>query len=115
MTETVTVWTTVTAPGFHRWPAATGLRSYLADRHRHLFHITAHVAVEHNDRYLEFHDLQDVIRAWWGAGARECGSASCEDLAQDLWNVLEDGYQLSPVRIEVSEDGESGAALTAVD
>ncbi len=109
-----TVWTTVTLPGFHHWPAATGRRSYLADRHRHLFRITAHVAVAHDDRYVEFHDLQDIIRAWWGTGPRECGSASCEVLARDLWTVLEEGYQLEPTQVEVSEDGESGATVTGV-
>ncbi|GAA1961967.1 hypothetical protein [Amycolatopsis minnesotensis] len=111
---TVTVWTTVTAPGFHRWPGATGARSYLADRHRHLFHITVHVAVAHDDRDVEFHDLQDLIRTWWGPVARECGSASCEDLARQLWTHLREDHQLTPVRVEVSEDAESGATLTEV-
>jgi hypothetical protein len=60
---TVTVWTTFTAPGFHRWPGASGQRSYLADLHRHLFHITVHVGVTHTDRDVEFHDLQDLVRA----------------------------------------------------
>lgn len=112
---TATVWTRVSLPGFHCWPGATGKRAYLADRHRHLFRITVHVAVTHNDRYVEFHDLQDVIRDWWGRGARECGSASCEDLALDLWTVLQEGYQLEPTQVEVSEDDESGATVTGVD
>ncbi|WP_158884037.1 hypothetical protein [Amycolatopsis anabasis] len=109
-----TVWTRVTAPGFHRWPNATGPRSYLADRHRHLFHLTVHVPVAHDDRDVEFHDLQDLIRTWWGPGTRECGPASCEDLARELWTFLQNDCHLTPSRVEVSEDGESGAIVTEV-
>jgi hypothetical protein len=46
--------------------------------------------------------------------ARVDGSDSCEDLARDLWIVLEDGYQLTPAQVDVSEDGESGATVTEV-
>ena len=111
---TVTVWTTVSVPGFHRWPDATDARSYLADRHRHLFRITAHVAVAHDDRDVEFHDLQDLIRAWWGPVTRECGASSCEDLARQVRNHLKEDHRLDVVSVEVSEDGESGATVTGV-
>lgn len=113
MDVTATVWTKVALPGFHRWPEAHEARSYLRDRHRHLFHITAHVAVSHDERDVEFHDLQDVIRGWWGPGARELGSSSCETIAKDLWFHLVD-LGMRPTAIDVSEDGEAGATVTGV-
>lgn len=110
MELTTTVWTKVALPGFHRWPDAHESRAYLRDRHRHLFEITATCAVSHDERDVEFHDLQDVVRAWWGPGVRELGSASCETLARDLLIHLDD-LGLRPVRVDVSEDGESGATV----
>lgn len=113
----VTVWAGVELPGFHRWPTAPDSRDYLRSRHRHLFGITAHVAVGHDDRDVEFHDLQDLIRAWWAAApatgpARECGPMSCEALARELWTYLEADHGLTVSRIDVCEDGECGATLT---
>jgi hypothetical protein len=42
-------------PGFHCWQGATGDRAYLADRHRHLFHVEAKISIFQNDREVEFH------------------------------------------------------------
>jgi hypothetical protein len=112
-----TVWATVDLPGFHCWPTAPPRRAYLRDRHRHLFRVTAEVAVSHDDRDVEFHDLADLIRAWWaaesdGALARECGPKSCEALANELGAALAGGPNLAVTRITVSEDGECGATIT---
>jgi hypothetical protein len=99
-----TVWATVDLPGFHCWPTAPPRRAYLRDRHRHLFRITAEVKVAHDDRDVEFHDLADLIRAWWAAEslAHELGAALCGP-----------SQQLAVTRITVSEDGECGATITA--
>lgn len=106
-----TVWTSLALPGFHRWPEAAGThRGYLAERHRHLFHIRVHVGVRHDDRDVEFHDLQDLVRLWWGDGAREWDTTSCEGIARQLWTYLEE-CRLAPTVVGVSEDGESGATL----
>ena len=109
-TPAVTVWASAALPGFHRWPDAPPQREYLAARHRHLFRVTAHVAAGHDDRDTEFHDLQDLIRAWWGAGPRECGDASCETIARALAGHL-GRAALRVVQVEVSEDGENGAIV----
>lgn len=111
----VTVGTKITAPGFHRWPGATGVRAYLADRHRHLFHLEAVVEVAHDERDIEFHDLQDAMRAWWGPAPRECGDASCETLARQLATHLEHELGCTVVSVTVSEDGESWATYTPGD
>lgn len=108
--SSVTVWAAVRVPGFHRWPGATGRRAYLAERHRHLFHIRVEVAVAHDDRDVEFHDLQDEIRGWWGYGPRECGTDSCEALARQLGEHLA-ATGMRVVRVDVAEDGENGAVV----
>lgn len=111
MTPEMTVWTRVSLPGFHRWPGAHEKRAYLRDRHRHLFTITVWTAVNHDERDTEFHDLQDLIRAWWGPGAREWGACSCETMARQLNDHLTTLGILAH-RIDVSEDGESGSTFT---
>ncbi|MCC9309115.1 hypothetical protein LN042_18850 [Kitasatospora sp. RB6PN24] len=112
-TSTAIVWTEVRVPGFHHWPAAPEHRSYLRARHRHLFHLQARIHVDHDDRAFEFHDLQDVIRAWWGPGDRECGAASCELLARSLAGHLA-ALGLRVEQVSVSEDGEAGAIVRPV-
>lgn len=108
---TVTVWAETHLPGFHCWPAAPPHRAYLADRHRHMFHIRATVPVGHDDRDVEFHDLQHLIAGWWGPGERECGPASCETLARQLATHLEQAG-IAVASVDVSEDGQAGATYT---
>jgi hypothetical protein len=107
----VTVWAEARLPGFHCWPEAPAHRSYLAVRHRHLFHVRADVAVMHDNRDVEFHDLRGWITAWWGEGDRECGTMSCEQVARELATYL-DGLAVPVLSVAVSEDGEAGAVLT---
>ena len=111
MQPAVTIWAAARLPGFHMWPCAPVHRAYLAHEHRHLFHCKATVAVEHDDRDVEFHDLRRHITDWWGPGDRKCGSKSCETLARELAGYLEiRGCKV--VEVEVSEDGECGAIYT---
>lgn len=114
MAVNTTVWTRVELPGFHRWPNAHPPREYLRDRHRHLFHIEVEVPVRHDERDVEFHDLQDLIRSWWGP-RREWGAASCESIAKALFAHLRDEHGIRPTRITISEDGESGANLVVAE
>lgn len=108
VTRSTTVWATIKQIGWHRWPTAPEVRDYLAVRHRHLFGIRAEVSVQHSDRDVEFHDLQDDMRAWSGYAPREFGMRSCEDLAHELGAWLTDqGYRV--VSVSVDEDGECGA------
>lgn len=104
----VEVWAAVTLAGWHRWPSAPAHRDYLASRHRHQFCITASVAVGHDDRDVEFHDLRDVITQWW---IPDQGDKSCEAIGRDLQTHLA-AHGLTPTRITVSEDGYDGATLT---
>lgn len=106
----VTVWATVDVPGMHFWAAAPTHRAYLRTPHRHLFRLRAEVQVSHDDRAVEFHDLQNLMREWWAPYALTAGSRSCEDLARSLGDKLR-GDGLTPVSIDVSEDQENGATV----
>lgn len=104
--------------GFHHWPAAPARRSYLRDRHRHEFHITARVSVAHSERAVEFHDLQaDIARDIYTL-AEECtddaydfGASSCETLATGLADRLT-GHGYAVLEVTWSEDGENDATWT---
>lgn len=104
---TATIDTTVRLVGFHHWPSATPNRRYLAAPHRHQFHITPTVAVGHDNRDVEFHDLRDVVISWWEENQ---GARSCEMMARDLIGHLE-GLGMTVVKVHVSEDGEDGATV----
>lgn len=105
------VWSHVQLTGFHQWPDAPMLRAYLRSRHRHTFHVTPQVRVDHSNRAVEFHDLRDHVKAWWGSGDREWGAASCEQIADDLAAHLR-GLGLTVMAITVAEDNEDGATIT---
>lgn len=108
---TTSIFVSLDFPGFHRWPMASGERSYLSQRHRHLFGVRAEVAVTHDDRDIEFHDLSDAVRAWWGPAPREWGEASCESIAHQLVaHLAEKGLHV--ISVMVSEDSENGATVT---
>lgn len=105
----VTVGTRVRLPGFHRWPEAHEERAYLRQKHRHLFGVEAVVRVGHDDRDVEFHDLQDMLRQWWGEGAPDLGRSSCEDLARSLDSFLAGVMGLAVESVTITEDDESWA------
>lgn len=103
--------------GFHNFPKAAELfpeASFLADRHRHIFHIKCSKLVNHDDRDEEFilwkRKIQSAIFSKYGKVPSnittvEFGAMSCEMIAR--W-LLEE-FELS--ECEVSEDGENGAKI----
>jgi hypothetical protein len=108
-----TVWATFTKVGFHNWPTAAQIlpnRSYLADRHRHLFNVRVTVPVTHDDRDIEFHELKDFCEAWWPEDG-EMGSMSCEAIGESLAAHVLTEWGIDWVEVEVSEDGEAGATV----
>lgn len=97
------------AEGFHCWPEAEGKRAYLASPHRHLFHVDVIMAVAHDDREVEFHDLLAFARQAFGSG--DFGRASCETLAKSLIQKLRAKYGERAISVAVYEDGEVGAMV----
>ena len=103
--------------GCHNFPAARELFpevGFLADRHRHIFHIEAKKEVYHDDRDVEFimfkRDIQDYFRQmYFNPETRTCefGAMSCEMIAT---KVLK---QFDCVSVSVWEDLENGAIVEA--
>ena len=107
-----------TSHGFHCWSnagaATEGRRSYLEDRHRHLFYYKVTVSVEHNDREIEFHELLDLCKAFTEQRT-EHGTRSCEMLGAELLDYLESEIPSMSNRVRscsVWEDNEVGATIT---
>ena len=107
----------VQVAGTHCWPDAPLHREYLRARHRHLFVIRASLHVTHDDREVEFHDLQaDVQHALHTAFRHDdagvgFGTASCEQIATLVGEWLVATHK-RPVTVSVFEDDECGAEVT---
>lgn len=95
--------------GFHRWPSALEEVAFLADRHRHVFHVRMWKLVSHTDREVEFilfaRKAKKLIVDRYGEPA-ELDALSCEAVALFLLDELD----LS--KCEVLEDGENGSLVT---
>ena len=109
------VWVTHTFAAAHHWPDAPAHRRYLASTHRHLFHVDAEVTVRHDDREVEFHDLQDVVAARCAALGTDLGAMSCEMVAAEVLAEVRRVYPGRSYKATVSEDGECGATVEATD
>lgn len=97
-----------TFEGFHAWPEAPERRSYLRDRHRHLFHVEVALATGAN-REVEFHDLLDFCRSC--VPGPELGSRSCEVIAKGFVRDVSGRWPGRRIRVSVFEDGEAGATI----
>lgn len=109
----------VDVDGYHFWPQPTAHRRYLGERHRHRFQVTVALAVLHNEREVEFHDLMDrtrevlrTIATVDGAGVHDFGPSSCEHIAEAIAVGFAAEYE-RPVRVTVSEDGDASSSVTA--
>ena len=85
--------------------------SFLGYPHRHKFYFYVTVGVEHNDRDIEFIQFQRELERQYGDGELQLDHRSCEMIAEDLINYIEENYPDRPVRVEVYEDDENGAIL----
>lgn len=101
--------TKVVYEALHRWENADSIPevSFLKHPHRHLFHITLHKEVSHDDRQIEFivfkHQVQSYLEAKYSG---DFGSQSCEMIAKELIQ------EFDCVCVEVLEDSENGAVVT---
>lgn len=93
--------------GFHRWPQAPSDVAYLRDRHRHVFHIEARFAVDHDNRAVEFIQFKGEMLEWLRNRfpGNELGTKSCEQIA----GLLLEAFALQSCA--VFEDGENGAIV----
>ena len=116
------IWVTFRKEGVHLYPAAlddpklaTGGWddvSFLGVPHRHIFHFKVEIKVFHDDRDIEFiqfkrwmerlYDVEEVL---------SLNHKSCEMIAEDLAEQINNRYPGRDMTITVSEDGENGATL----
>lgn len=108
MTNKAEIFIRFTFAGFHRWEGAPEHRSYLAERHRHLFGVEVKCLVNNDDREIEFHDLLDESRDFFNEPERR--DQSCEMMARALGEYLSRQYQRA-FTVIVSEDNECGAQV----
>jgi len=110
------IYVTFQKEGIHKYPAALtdpALESvkFLGYDHRHIFHFKVGVSVEHNDRAIEFIIFKRWLESLYGTGLLQLDHKSCEMIAQDLYEQINNRYPNRAVSIDVSEDDENGALL----
>ena len=119
---TRTIWVTFRKEGIHCYPAAaTDPKlatndeydvSFLATPHRHIFHFTVKIAVEHNDRDIEFIQFKRWLESLYNTDIIQLDFKSCEMIADDLYDQIAARYPNRAVVIDVSEDGENGCIIS---
>ncbi len=110
---TTWVYCTAQVERLHKWDKAGEFEevSYLANLHRHVFHVRAWVEVFDDDREIEFimlkHRVEKLIDGWGSV------VGSCEMMAREILEYLKVMYKDKPrkFKVEVSEDGENGAMV----
>ena len=115
------IWVTFQKEGIHKYPAAledpalaTGDEydvSFLGYPHRHMFHFKVTIGVTHNDRDIEFIQFKRWLESLYGDGIIQLDYKSCEMIADDLYEQINNKYPGRFVVIEVSEDGENGCHM----
>lgn len=107
-----------TFEGIHCWDniPSTEKAQFLKYPHRHIFHITVGVKVNHHDRDIEIINLKHKVNEYLAHIFPDkeydipyMGRCSCEMLADQLLKEFEAEY------VSVSEDGENGAILMRSD
>jgi 6-pyruvoyl-tetrahydropterin synthase len=97
---------------FHRWPNAPDKYRYLANIHRHVFHVKVVMQVLHGNRDVEFIELKEQLqkKAIMTAESNQTLNYSCEQWAKHFLDANKNFTM-----VEVSEDGENGAIVTRED
>jgi hypothetical protein len=111
--QAATIHVRFSEPGFHNWQGAPEHRSYLGDRHRHLFAVQVSTEVSHDDREIEFHDLLDEARAIFKSlqdASGGLGGRSCEMIGREIGVTLALRHD-RPFTVSVWEDNEVGATV----
>jgi hypothetical protein len=101
--------------GYHRYSNAPQDVVFLRYMHRHHFIVTTTIEVKHNNREIEFFELQSKIEIYVKKvypDVKDTGVLSgllfnsCEDLAKTIIEYLDGLYPNRYISCEVSEDGE---------
>jgi len=102
------IWVTAQKEMIHNYPDAPNEVDYLRNLHRHIFHFKVYIAVEHNDRDVEFIMFKHYVEGLLEYIKQKLLCKSCEMMADFLYEKITVEYPNREVWIEVSEDGENG-------
>jgi hypothetical protein len=115
------IWVTFSKEGIHKYPAAledpklaTGDEydvSFLGYPHRHIFHFKVWIEVFHDDRDIEFIQFKRWLEKLYGNAELQLDYKSCEMIADDLYEAINDEYPGRYIKISVAEDNENGCEM----
>ena len=115
------IWVTFSKEGIHKYPAAledpnlaTGDEydvSFLGHPHRHIFHFKVWIEVFHDDRDIEFIQFKRWLEKLYGNAELQLDYKSCEMIADDLYETINDEYPGRYIKISVAEDNENGCEM----
>lgn len=116
-----TIWVTFSREGIHCYPAAltdpelaTGGWddvSFLGHPHRHVFHFRVWIEVHHNDRDIEFIQFKRWLEGLYHTHTLELDNQSCEMIADQLAERIQNKYPGRWLKISVAEDNENGCEI----
>src|SRR5215471_5087961 len=105
------IWITFRKEGVHSYPNAPVGVEFLKYPHRHIFYFKIEISVLHEDREIEFILFKREMENLYSGGILELNNKSCEMIADDIINYLNEKYPGREGYVEVSEDGENGARV----
>ena len=110
------IWVSFQKEGVHKYPAAASdpklaAVSFLASEHRHIFHFRVELEVFHDDRDVEFILLKRELEGLYNTGTLQLNNMSCEMIARELLDYINQYYPGRDSTIQVSEDNENGCSL----
>ena len=120
------IWVTFSKEGIHKYPAAledpnlaTGDWddvSFLGYPHRHIFHFKVWIEVFHDDRDIEFIQFKRWLERLYAevessSSVLQLDYKSCEMIADDLAEQIQDRYPGRYIKISVAEDNENGCEM----
>ncbi len=108
------IYVTFQKEGIHCYPDAPEGVEFLRNPHRHMFHFRVEIEVFHDDRDIEFILFKRELEALYSGGrinaaTLELDYKSCEMLADELAEYIQENYPDRDLKIEISEDGVNGA------
>ena len=119
------IWVTFSKEGIHKYPAAledpnlaTGDWddvSFLGYAHRHIFHFRVAIDVFHDDRDIEFIQFKRWLEGLYNSNTLELNHRSCEMIAEELAQQINNKYPGRDIEITVAEDNENGATMSFSD
>lgn len=97
--------------GIHQW---TGAPNFLSHPHRHLFKVILSIQVRHNNRQVEFFELQEELNQFISERFKKglIYGYSCEDIAEIIFKEFND-RNYTVFKVTVSEDDENGAEIVS--